>query len=210
MNSSSHKSDTPPLHLPGFEHIKRYWDQNLELWVARIMPGEYYISTRGEAITTVLGSCVACCIRDSEASIAGMNHFMLPETQGKPDWGNEVSSATRYGSHAMEQLINSIIRHGGSRDRLEAKLFGGGRVLSSMTDIGSLNVEFAHKYLSESGIPLLAEDTGGSNGRKVIYLTTNGRVRVRPLATTQSVAEREADYLQALVQQPVSDTIERY
>lgn len=210
MNIPPQKSNMPPEQLAGFEHIKRYWDQNLELWVARIMPGEYYTSIRGEAITTVLGSCVACCIRDPEVPIAGMNHFMLPETQGVPDWGNEISSATRYGSHAMEQLINSIVNNGGDRNRLEAKLFGGGRVLTSMTDIGSLNIDFAHKYLLDAGIPLVAEDTGGINGRKVVYLSANGRVRVRPLATTQTVAERESDYLQALVQQPVSDNMGRY
>ena len=201
----AHKSNSPPEQLPGFEHIKRYWDDNLERWVARLMPGEYYISSCGEAITTVLGSCVACCLRDPALHIAGMNHFMLPETEGVPDWGGGISAATRYGSHAMEQLINSIVRNGGKRERLEAKLFGGGRVLTSMTDIGRLNIKFAHDYLDTAGIPILAEDTGGHKGRKVIFLTVNGRVRVRLLATTQSVAEREANYLQALIEQPASD-----
>ena len=196
-----HKSNMLPEQIPGFEHIKRYWDQGLETWVARLIPGEYYTSIQGEAITTVLGSCVACCIRDPEMHIAGMNHFMLPETQGVPEWGDEISATTRYGSHAMEQLIDSILRNGAKHDRLEAKIFGGGRVLSSMTDIGNQNIQFAHRYLNDAGIPVVAEDTGGDDGRKLIFLTATGRARVRLLAATQSVAEQEKNYLHTLAKQ---------
>lgn len=128
-----------PACLPGLEHVNRYWDKTHQCFAAKILPGEYYVSMHNELITTVLGSCIAACIRDVKMGIGGMNHFMLPmgcevEHLGK----THLTSATRYGNFAMEILINEIIKAGGDRKRMEVKLFGGGRVLSSMStmDIG--------------------------------------------------------------------------
>src|SRR6185312_3936064 len=107
-------------------------------WSVKILPGEYYVTKADETVTTVLGSCISACVRDPKLNIGGMNHFMLPEDKFRPNNGLEtaVGTATRYGSHAMESLINDLLKLGAARDRLEIKLFGGGRILSGMTDVG--------------------------------------------------------------------------
>lgn len=200
----------PPPVLEGFEHVKRFWDHGLQLWVARVLPGEFYTSASGEGITTVLGSCVACCMRDPVAGIAGMNHFMLPDCSGEPNWGSGINAATRYGSHAMEQLINSILRVGGQRHRLESKLFGGSAVLNGVSDIGWMNVEFAHNFLINEGFRVLAEDTGGGKGRKVIFLTESGRVRVKLISSVNDVVKREGSYLERLSTAPPRGKVELF
>ena len=128
----------PKRVQPGFAHVNRYFDRLLDHVVVKILPGEYYVTTQGEAVVTVLGSCVSACIRDRRSGIGGMNHFMLPES-----FPGEVATANgrgeRYGNIAMEQLVNSVLKAGGDRRELEVKVFGGGRVLAQMTDVGKRN-----------------------------------------------------------------------
>ncbi len=138
-------SSTLPVALEGFEDIKRYWDRKEAVVAAKILPGEYYVTVNGEMITTVLGSCVSACIRDPAFGIGGMNHFMLPMSNDDCAgcWnGTMVNAGTRYGNFAMEHLINDILKQGARRDHLEIKVFGGGKVLTSMTDVGRRNIEF--------------------------------------------------------------------
>jgi len=126
LNHASRAS--PPKVLPGFESIAMYWDNTHQQYSARIKPGEFYVTRGEEIITTVLGSCVAACIRDKVSGIGGVNHFMLPDSGGG-DNGKPVTESARYGSYAMEVMINTIMSHGGRRGALEVKLFGGSRVL---------------------------------------------------------------------------------
>jgi len=200
----------PPPVIPGFEHIKRYWDAQLGLWVARVLPGEFYTSRSGEAIATVLGSCVAVCMRDAQVGIAGLNHFMLPEDGGSSSWGAGISAATRYGSFAMEQLVNSILKAGGDRYRMEAKVFGGGAVLKGVSNIGLQNVSFAHEYLINEDFRIVAENTGGNQGRRIVYLTATGVVRMKKITSTQDVAREEDRYLHTLDAKPVSGGMELF
>src|SRR5262245_58243890 len=116
----------PSAHavVPGFEHIQQSFDSSIGQWAAKILPGEYYVTRGDEAITTVLGSCISACIRDPISGAGGMNHFMLPEDSGGPQAGNKwldpvAGLATRYGSHAMESLINGLLKLGSRRERLE-------------------------------------------------------------------------------------------
>ncbi len=108
--------------------------------------------------------------------------------------------ATRYGSNAMESLINDVLKLGGLRERLEIKIFGGGRVLAPMTDIGARNIEFVRNYLSTEGLRTNAQDVGGEQPRKVIYYPTEGRVRVRKLRPIENrgVSDREQLYLDSI------------
>tara|TARA_R110001592_G_scaffold38315_2_gene126473 strand:- start:14414 stop:15052 length:639 start_codon:yes stop_codon:yes gene_type:complete len=187
----------PPV-LPGFEHINRYWDKQMNLPAAKIMPGEFYVSKTGEMIVTVLGSCISACIRDVQLGIGGMNHFMLP-MQGEyssEQWGNSVSSASRYGNWAMEFLINEILKLGGTRRNLEIKVFGGGRVLSNMTDIGERNIAYVKKYIYEENFELAACDVGDIYPRKVLYFPDTGSVKVRKLrhAENDTILQREISY----------------
>jgi chemotaxis protein CheD len=193
------RPEEPPV-LPGFEQIKRFWEPDTQRWTVKILPGEYYVTRSDEAITTVLGSCISACIRDPMMRVGGMNHFMLPEDNSIRDSRAPVGLATRYGSNAMESLINDVLKLGGLRERLEIKIFGGGRVLAHMTDIGARNIEFVRNYLSTEGLRANAQDVGGGEPRKVVYYPTEGRVRVRRLRPIENrgVSDREKLYFDSI------------
>jgi chemotaxis protein CheD len=208
------KSQLPAV-APGFEHVKRYWDPGCDRWSAKILPGEYFVTRSDEAITTVLGSCIAACIRDPATRIGGMNHFMLPEdsSPGKSSWieGPE-GLATRYGSYAMESLINELMKLGARRDRLEVKLFGGGRILSSMTDVGKKNITFAKDFLKLEGFKIAAEDVGDIYPRRVLYFPTTGVVMLKRLRAldVSAIAQCENNYLSSLAAKPAGDDVELF
>jgi len=186
----------------GFEQLQRFWEPDTKRWTVKILPGEYYVTRNDEAITTVLGSCVSACIRDPLANVGGMNHFMLPEDNSVREPGKRapVVLSTRYGSHAMESLINDLLKIGAQRQRLEIKLFGGGRVLSAMTDIGARNIDFVTNYLNLEHLPVDAQDVGGELPRKIVYFPTEGRVRVRKLRPIEqrAISDREKQYMDSL------------
>jgi chemotaxis protein CheD len=138
-----------------------------------IIQGEYRISNRPDSVlTTLLGSCVAACIWDPVLQIGGMNHFLLP---GEDDL--QIRDSERYGVHLMELLVNGLLREGASRQRLNAKLFGGGNMNSSLADIGARNAAFARGFLRNEGIALVGESLGGDRARKVQFWPTTGRAR---------------------------------
>jgi chemotaxis protein CheD len=188
-----------PPALPNFEHIRRTWDSDLGLPVAKLLPGDYYVTRYNEAIFTVLGSCVSACVRERKLGIGGMNHFMLPLDQsgGTSAWAeNLVSSATRYGNVAMERLINDIMRLGGQRANLEFKVIGGGKVLDMALDVGARNAQFIRDYLKTEGFLIAAEDLGDCFARKLYYNPTTGKLRVKRLTATvnRAVFERERQF----------------
>ena len=203
-----------PAALPGFEHLQRFWEPETERWTAKILPGEYYVTRNDEAITTVLGSCISACVRDPSRGVGGMNHFMLPEETGTGNsWLDPaVGLATRYGSYAMESLINDLLKLGATRERLEIKVFGGGRILTSMTDVGARNIAFIHDYARIEGYRVAAEDLGGLQPRKVVYFPAQGRVKVRRLRPIEnrSIADREQLYLASLGQKQDGGEIELF
>jgi len=202
-----------PPTLPGFENIKHYWDTKHQLYAARIQPGEYYVSSADELIATVLGSCISACIRDPKAGVGGMNHFMLPRDNSQAA-GDSVclSTAARYGNYAMEHMINTILANGGKRERLEIKLFGGSKLLNSMTDIGSLNIHFVHDYLRLETLPVTSEDLGGQHPRKVLYFPASGRVLIRklPLSDENTISKRELEYQRSIERAPVAGEIDLF
>ncbi len=135
-------------------------------------------------ITTLLGSCVATCLYDDVACIGGMNHFMLPESHSNP----HVSAS--FGIHAMELLINSIMKLGGRRHRLKAKIFGGSKVIQARNErwnIGQRNIEFAEQFLATEGIPIIASHTGGELGMKVQFNPHTAKVLLRHLDSNMSI-----------------------
>lgn len=205
-----------PLALPGFEHIKRGWNETYEAFSARLMPGEYYVTTHDEGVYTTLGSCISACIRDRVTGIGGMNHFMLPasgNSGGSDSWKSAgLSAATRYGNFAMEHLINGILKNGGKRQNLEVKLFGGGRIIANMTDVGMRNIAFAHDYIETEGLQVTSEDVGDVFPRMVVYFPKTGKVRVKRLRSlhTNTIAEQEIKYLSMIEEKPVSGDIELF
>jgi len=204
-----------PDTLPGFAHIQRMWDRRNERWSAKILPGEYFVTRGDEVITTVLGSCISACMRDPALGVGGMNHFMLPEdiTHGSSNWLDpEAGMSTRYGSFAMESLINDLMKLGARRDRLEVKLTGGGRILASMTDVGERNIQFARNWLRTEGLKIAGEDVGDSYPRRVQYFPASGRVLMFRLRSLDhgAVVSREKQYLSNLQQTPAGNDVELF
>lgn len=179
------------------ELLLRRLDMNSGRSLVTLRPGDYYATNQPELIGTVLGSCIAVCLRDPERGIGGMNHFMLPEKAGEVEWGGIAASPARYGVAAMELLINDLMKLGTQRRRLEAKVFGGGRVLQGMTDIGKRNIAFIRGFVENEGLRVVGEDVGGDYPRQLVFYPDSGRVRMRYLAQQRdaALAVRERDYL---------------
>ncbi len=204
-----------PEPLPGFAHFQRYWDRENACWAVKILPGEYYVTCGDEAISTVLGSCVSACVRDPARGVGGMNHFMLPEDAAVApnDWLDPgVGLATRYGSYAMESLINDLLKLGATRERLEIKLFGGGRILAAMTDVGGRNIRFIRNYMALEHYRVAAEDLGGTSPRRVIYFPASGRVRLRKLRPVENriISRHEQLYMESLGKQAAGGEVELF
>ena len=179
--------------LAGNDSRELYYDSYFGLHAAKIGPGELYASKRNILIVTVLGSCVSACVMDPIARIGGMNHFMLPDREGNTALSSEPA---RYGAQAMEMLINNLLSMGARRERLEAKVFGAGRVLAGMSDVGARNALFALEYLERERIPVKARDVGGENARKVYLFVESGRVLVKRInqLRNDTVMNRERAY----------------
>jgi chemotaxis protein CheD len=202
-----------PLVLPGFENIKRAWNNAFETVASRLLPGEYFVTMHDEAVYTTLGSCISACIRDRVSGIGGMNHFMLPASASTDNLkATDNSASARYGNFAMEHLINSILKNGGKRQNLEAKIFGGGRIIANMTDVGMRNIAFARDYLATEGLKITSEDVGDTFPRMVVYFPATGKVRVKRLRSLHNniIVEQETMYLQTIEKKPVSGDIELF
>ena len=183
----------------------RYFDRKFGLEAAKILPGEYFVANREALLVTVLGSCVAACLYDPSACVGGMNHFMLPDAA--PGDGS-----ARYGAHAMELLINGLLKAGASRQRLQAKVFGGGNVLPGMTldPIGTRNGNFVLNYLTAERIPIVAQDLFGVQPRKVCFFVRTGRTLVKRLPAAGEIARVERAYRSQLAQKPVAGSVELF
>jgi chemotaxis protein CheD len=163
-------------------------------------------------IVTVLGSCVAACIRDRVTGIGGMNHFMLPDSASDAD--SPVSASMRYGTYAMEVLINDLLKAGARRENLEAKVFGGGNVLRGFVaiNVGERNAQFVRHYLKAEGIRVLAEDLNDVHPRKVYFFPRSGKVLVKKLKqlNNNTLVNREQDYANRLQTKPVAGDVELF
>jgi chemotaxis protein CheD len=139
-----------------------------------VVQGEYNVSDDpGVVFTTILGSCVAACIHDPVAGVGGLNHFLLPgDTRGAA-----ANEHERYGVHLMELLVNGLMKKGARRDRLEAKLFGGAKMMERLSDIGKLNASFAERFLKHEGIRVVGGSLGGERGRRIQFSPVSGRAR---------------------------------
>jgi len=157
-----------------------FYDAHFRNDAVKVLPGEYFVHDEDLLIMTTLGSCIAACLWDRDRRIGGMNHFMLPE-------GTQGSDSGRYGSFAMEILINEMLKRGASRPSLEAKVFGGGSVISGMNslNVGERNTRFVLEYLRTERIPVVSKDVLDIYPRKVCFLPHTGKAMVKRLANTQ-------------------------
>lgn len=188
----------------------RYFDRHFDLEAAKILPGEYFVTNKGMLLVTVLGSCVSACVRDTDSGIGGMNHFMLPDDGGRDSNG----SSARYGIYAMEILINHLLKMGARRNRLEAKVFGGGAVMASLSssNVGARNAEFVLEFLKTEKIPIVAKDLLDSYPRKIYYFPDQGRVLVKKLhrVHNETLFRRERDYKDRLAGAKIEGDVELF
>jgi chemotaxis protein CheD len=186
-----------------------FYDPASASWTIKVLPGRFYITTRAdEVIATVLGSCVAACIRDVETGIGGMNHFMLASDQAGR-WGEDLKSP-RYGNFAMERLINELIKAGCPRQRMEVKVFGGANVMETRNLIGTQNAEFVLRYLADEGLRCAAQDLGGPYPRRIQFFPSTGRV-VRRLLTggdSDLIVREETEYASTLTSRPTAGEVQ--
>jgi chemotaxis protein CheD len=190
-----------------------YFDRTFDCGAAKIGPGEYYFTNQDMVIVTVLGSCVSACIRDVKTGVGGMNHFMLPSNQFE-DKAGPASKSMRYGSYAMEVLLNQLYKNGARRENLEAKIFGGGRVFPGMRlfNIGENNADFVRQFLKNENITVSAEDLQDIYPRKVYFFPKTGKVMVKKLRvmTNDTLLTREARYENQLKSETLSGDIDLF
>jgi len=188
-----------------------YYHPQYSANVRKVLLGFHQISKRpDEMLVTTLGSCVSACVRDPVASIGGMNHFLLPDVPDGQD--NQVNTAARYGSVAMERLINAILAEGGRRERLEVKVFGGAKVIKTSVDVGDRNAAFVLDYLRREGLRLVSQDLGGRFARRVHFFPVTGRCfrrALRPEALSQTI-DRELNFQTTLRRRPVEGEVELF
>ena len=196
-SSSSVASARPSLAMGGSPQLERlkaaprrpgeasffFYDAHFRNVAVKVLPGEFFVHDEDILIMTTLGSCIAACLWDRERKIGGMNHFMLPDADGGADSG-------RYGSFAMELLINELIKRGASRSTMEAKVFGGGAVISGMNSInvGERNTSFVLDYLRTERISVVSKDVLDIYPRKVCFLPASGKAMVKKLASANTEA----------------------
>ena len=175
----------------------------------KLISGDCYVSEKGEILDTILGSCIAACIRDPILRVGGMNHFLLP---GSETMVAKLSDAARYGVFAMEQLINGLLKIGARKDRLEVKVFGGGNVINNSARIGSKNAEFVRQFLSDEGLRIVSEDLEGDAPRRVHYYSDTGKVLLKKLSRKDDmgVLEEEKRYSNKLITRPVEGDIDLF
>ena len=189
--------------------VTLYYHQIFKCEAVNIFPGQFYVTDQDILICTILGSCVAACIRDRISGIGGMNHFILPFIGSDPN--NPASESARYGAYAMESLVNEVIKLGAIRKNLEAKVFGGGNVSRNYTNfnIGKNNVNFVREYLRNEGIRITAEDLADIQGRKVYFFPRSGKVFVKKMAIiTPSILNIEKEYTDSMKVETLSDKID--
>ena len=178
----------PPAPPSALDHLRArprkpgeasffYFDHHFQYNAVKVLPGEYFVSSENMVICTVLGSCIAACLWDRVLNVGGMNHFMLPE-------GDSNDTSGRYGSFAMEVLINEMLKLGARREHMQAKIFGGGQVMANFTtmNVGERNTEFVTQYLQTERIPIVSEDVLDIYPRKVVYFPVTGKAMVKRLA----------------------------
>jgi chemotaxis protein CheD len=154
-----------------------FFDHQFQSDAVKVLPGEYFVTDQNILIMTVLGSCIAACIWDAKAGVGGMNHFMLPD-------GDSADASGRYGSYAMELLINEMIKLGARKESMQAKVFGGGQVMAGFTtmNVGERNTQFVLDYLHTERITLVSKDVLDIYPRKVVFFPTTGKAMVKKLA----------------------------
>lgn len=205
--------DPPPARARTGNGVSEgHYSREFQAVAIKVFLGGFLVSDDPNVmLVTTLGSCVAACVWDPEARVGGMNHFLLPAI---PDTESAISidEATRYGSVAMERLINGVLKAGARRERLEVKVFGGARVIDSSMDIGDLNAAFVLDYARREGFRVTGRDLGGVHPRRVHWFPTEGRALRRLLTPTRitETLREEMDYRRSLREKSQDGEVEMF
>lgn len=167
-----------------------------------LKPGEYYVSNSQTMISTVLGSCVAACLFDPINKVMGMNHFLLSGEKIPPTGEPYIyTKMGRYGVHAMELLINELLKLGAKKKNIQAKVFGGARLLmtstpaNSILNVGLINCQFVKNFLNREKIPILSSDLEGHQGRVIRFYSDEFAVyvkKIKPIENEKLIKEEKA------------------
>lgn len=169
------------------------------MFVVQVLPGELHVTDEEVVISTVLGSCVSACVRDTVRGIGGINHFMLPNVLR-----GDAGDSARYGVYALEVLVNQVLGSLGKRANLEVKVFGGGRVIDGAGDVGRGNIDLVRKFFAAENIPIHSEDLGDTFARRVRYWPKSGRAQIQriPMAVATEVVQKEQKAAETVVAAP--------
>jgi len=192
--------------------LSHYYDSMFKTQAVKVLPGQYYATDGDEMIVTVLGSCVSVCLRDNYSGIGGLNHFLLPHDSSSSD--SPLAESARYGVYAMELLVNHLLKLGAQRRRLEAKVFGGSKVIKDFTfaNVGERNVSFVLEHLKQEGIPVIAKDLLNIYPRKVHFFPSSGRVMLKKINSLHNTTliEREKGYLRQVERKPIAGDVDLF
>lgn len=186
------QSISKPIVIKSPSHVHKHFDSKLNKMIVTLSPGGLYITNNDELISTVLGSCISVCVRDTVNGIAAMNHFMVP------DMSHENSQESneelfRYGRYSMDYMLKQLYSLGAVTNMLEVKVFGGGAIISSVGDVGNDNINFINRYLINHQLISTNQDMGGELPRKVKFFVKTGKVYVKHMRALHKcvVAARE-------------------
>ncbi|WP_334058514.1 chemoreceptor glutamine deamidase CheD [Alteromonas sp. S005] len=203
------------MATPNFELPITYYDKRFSTEAVKLLPGQYFVTSKDKMLVTVLGSCVAACLFDPITGAGGMNHFMLPTVNKSAGEFVQIQGmAAKYGVHAMEILINELVKVGAKKNRLQAKVFGGGKVVPSFVqnDVGRFNAEFVTQFLETEGIPILASDLCDVYARKVYFFPRSGHVMMKRIheLNNATIIERESQHRWELSKQTPSGSVDLF
>jgi chemotaxis protein CheD len=204
-NSSVNRPAVADGELLSFVSLKRrfFFDPRLNATMVWVGQGDFYVTQNpNEVLTTILGSCVAVCVRDPEMKIGGINHFLLPEAGHAAT--ASVTNDLRYGSYSIERLVNTIMTHGGRREKLEIKIFGAASISVDYSQIGEKNASFVEAYFDREGLPVSAKDLRGSFPRRLVYYPSSGKALIA--YTRDSTAKSIFDMERKLASSSAADT----
>ena len=167
-----------------------FYDAHFQNDAVKVLPGEFYVADEDLLVMTTLGSCIAACLWDREKRVGGMNHFLLPDMGQSSAGADSGRDSGRYGSFAMDLLIGELVKRGATRSTLEAKVFGGGAVISGMNtiNVGERNTAFVLDYLRTERITVVSKDVLDIYPRKVCFLPASGKAMVKRLASANTEA----------------------
>ena len=190
------------------------FDQVLGVYLVSVIAGFYNWSRCEDiAFSTTLGSCMSVCAYDPIAGVGGMNHFLLPEAPANEDC-DSFSQSFRYGSAAIEVLLNALYKNGAAKNGLRIKIFGGGKVMSTLShDVGKQNIKFTKNFFERETMRIESEDIGGLNARRVVFFPRSGKVLLKTLGDQKDlirIAERETKILHKLGVEKEENDIELF